>query len=165
MLLLFELFSKASAMTSFLALIFCAAGTAPSSVQPAILGKLVDVGGYRVHLYCTGAGSPTVMVAGMVFVDHAFIDVSGDFHRDSSEDPLAAFHLDQPPVLISKTPIVLTLEDDQNFRKLPQRNQELHLWAMSAHRFVQQPRQQPSVLLRPTSRRSSVLTLSAKYLS
>src|SRR6266705_5791311 len=25
---------------------------------PAPLGKLVDVGGYRVHLYCTGAGSP-----------------------------------------------------------------------------------------------------------
>ena len=25
---------------------------------PAPLGKLVDVGGYRVHLYCTGSGSP-----------------------------------------------------------------------------------------------------------
>ena len=27
-------------------------------------GKLVDVGGYRVHLNCTGAGSPTVMIVG-----------------------------------------------------------------------------------------------------
>ena len=30
-------------------------------------GRLVDVGGYRVHLYCTGAGSPTVMVVGAGF--------------------------------------------------------------------------------------------------
>jgi pimeloyl-ACP methyl ester carboxylesterase len=28
------------------------------------MGKLVDVGGYRVHLYCTGAGSPTVFIVG-----------------------------------------------------------------------------------------------------
>jgi pimeloyl-ACP methyl ester carboxylesterase len=28
------------------------------------LGKLVDVGGYRVHLYCMGAGSPTVVIVG-----------------------------------------------------------------------------------------------------
>lgn len=69
----------------------------------------------------------------MVLIDHAFIDVSGDFHSDSSEGPLSVAHLDQPPVLISKTPIVLTLEDDQNFSKLPQRNRDLHLWAMSAH--------------------------------
>src|SRR5258707_14132262 len=27
---------------------------------PPPLGKLGDVGGYKVHLYCTGAGSPTV---------------------------------------------------------------------------------------------------------
>ena len=34
---------------------------------PPPLGKLVDVGGYRVHLYCTGAGSPTVVIAGAGF--------------------------------------------------------------------------------------------------
>src|SRR5262245_42138478 len=27
-------------------------------------GKLVDVGGYRVHLFCTGTGSPTVVIVG-----------------------------------------------------------------------------------------------------
>ena len=46
---------------------------APSSAEaqtrkpdeaPAPLGKLVDVGGYRVHLYCTGSGSPTVLILG-----------------------------------------------------------------------------------------------------
>jgi pimeloyl-ACP methyl ester carboxylesterase len=34
---------------------------------PAPLGKLVDIGGHRVHLYCTGSGSPTVMVVGAGF--------------------------------------------------------------------------------------------------
>ena len=32
--------------------------------SPPPLGKLVDVGGYRVHLYCTGSGSPTVVIIG-----------------------------------------------------------------------------------------------------
>jgi pimeloyl-ACP methyl ester carboxylesterase len=31
---------------------------------PPPLGKLVDVGGYRVHLYCVGAGSPTAVILG-----------------------------------------------------------------------------------------------------
>jgi len=28
------------------------------------LGKLIDVGGYRVHLYCIGSGSPAVVIVG-----------------------------------------------------------------------------------------------------
>lgn len=40
------------------------------SSRPEPLGTLVDVGGYRVHIYCTGQGSPTVVVA------------SGDFSFD-----------------------------------------------------------------------------------
>jgi pimeloyl-ACP methyl ester carboxylesterase len=35
-----------------------------SKNPPPPLGKLVDVGGYRVHLYCTGTGSPTVVIVG-----------------------------------------------------------------------------------------------------
>ncbi len=31
---------------------------------PVPLGRLVDVGGYRVHLYCVGNGSPTVVITG-----------------------------------------------------------------------------------------------------
>lgn len=34
---------------------------------PPPLGKLVDVGGYRVHLYCVGTGSPTVVIVGAGF--------------------------------------------------------------------------------------------------
>jgi pimeloyl-ACP methyl ester carboxylesterase len=40
-------------------------GTDQNSPPP--LGKLVDVGGYRVHLYCTGTGSPTVVIVGAGF--------------------------------------------------------------------------------------------------
>ena len=34
------------------------------NVAPQPLGALVDVGGYRVHLYCVGSGSPTVLITG-----------------------------------------------------------------------------------------------------
>jgi pimeloyl-ACP methyl ester carboxylesterase len=34
---------------------------------PAPLGKLIDVGGYRVHLYCKGTGSPAVVIVGAGF--------------------------------------------------------------------------------------------------
>jgi pimeloyl-ACP methyl ester carboxylesterase len=35
--------------------------------EPPPLGKLIDVGGYRVHLYCTGTGGPTVVIMGAGF--------------------------------------------------------------------------------------------------
>ncbi len=39
-----------------------------ASTSPPPLGSLVDVGGgHRVHLYCTGSSSPTVIVAGGAF--------------------------------------------------------------------------------------------------
>ncbi|HYT18604.1 MAG TPA: alpha/beta hydrolase [Candidatus Polarisedimenticolia bacterium] len=41
------------------------AATAQNSPPP--LGKLVDVGGYRVHVYCTGTGDPAVIVVGAGF--------------------------------------------------------------------------------------------------
>jgi pimeloyl-ACP methyl ester carboxylesterase len=44
-----------------------AQGTGATQNSPPPLGKLVDVGGYRVHLYCTGSGSPTVVIVGAGF--------------------------------------------------------------------------------------------------
>jgi pimeloyl-ACP methyl ester carboxylesterase len=44
----------------------------PPLAHPRPPGRLVDVGGYRLHLYCTGSGSPTVVV----------IDGFGDFSFD-----------------------------------------------------------------------------------
>jgi pimeloyl-ACP methyl ester carboxylesterase len=35
--------------------------------RPTPPGKLVNVGGYRVHLYCMGKGRPTVMIVGAAF--------------------------------------------------------------------------------------------------
>jgi pimeloyl-ACP methyl ester carboxylesterase len=52
---------------------FSVLGSAQDAVTPAPLGKLIDVGGYRVHLYCTGAGSPTVFIAGGFSIDWALV--------------------------------------------------------------------------------------------
>jgi pimeloyl-ACP methyl ester carboxylesterase len=43
-------------------------GTVPA--RPTPRGRLVDIGGYRLHLYCTGSGSPTVVLM------HGFADFS-----------------------------------------------------------------------------------------
>jgi pimeloyl-ACP methyl ester carboxylesterase len=175
------------------------------------LGKLVDVGGYRLHLYCTGEGNPTVVivggfsfdwalvqpeiakltrvctydtagtawsddrpsmtcrdrvdeihkllkaagiggpyvlagysigglitrlyanqyrdeVAGMVIVDHAFLAHENNPPAAPPPPPTGS---DSPPVLISSVPIVLDMQDDLNFSKLPERNRDLHRWALS----------------------------------
>jgi pimeloyl-ACP methyl ester carboxylesterase len=65
-------------------------------------------------------------VAGMVMVDHAYIDVGS-----SRSSPPASPGLDSPPVLIYRTPIILTVEDTSDFAKLPERIQQLHRWAAS----------------------------------
>ncbi|MBV9500654.1 MAG: alpha/beta hydrolase [Acidobacteriaceae bacterium] len=70
-------------------------------------------------------------VAGMVIIDHAFIDVGSD--STPVESPTPDSKGNSPPVLISKTPITLGIEDDLNFGRLPPRGQELHRWAMSNH--------------------------------
>jgi pimeloyl-ACP methyl ester carboxylesterase len=75
----------------------------------------------------------------MVIVDHAFIEPR------RSPQPAAASHappkdgvysvedVDTPPALISQTPIVLGIEDDRNFQRLPKLNRDLHAWAMSGN--------------------------------
>ena len=45
-------------------LVAAIAATAQSPVpEPAPLGKMVDLGGYRIHLYCTGKGKQTVVLS------------------------------------------------------------------------------------------------------
>ena len=214
----FDIFVRACAL-SIVALSLCppskaqASKAAPPYPPP---GQMVDLGGYRVHLYCTGQGDPTVVVVGggfsfdwdlvqsgvakfarictydvsgtawsdphpgslwtcpdrvnemhkllssarikvpyvlvglsigapiarlyaslypsevvgVVIVDHAFIDVGTGLPADKPGPPSFP-GLDSPPVLISKTPIVLTVEDTSNFSNLPQRDQQLHRWAES----------------------------------
>jgi pimeloyl-ACP methyl ester carboxylesterase len=64
------------------------------------LGNLIDVGGYRVHLYCTGTGAPTVMIIGGFSFDWALVqpevakftrvctyDASGNAWSEPSPEP------------------------------------------------------------------------------
>jgi pimeloyl-ACP methyl ester carboxylesterase len=36
--------------------------TAPTTSQPSPPGQLIELGGYKLHLWCTGKGSPTVIL-------------------------------------------------------------------------------------------------------
>jgi pimeloyl-ACP methyl ester carboxylesterase len=54
-------------LPSLLLLVAIPVAGQPPANRPAPLGQLVDVGGYRVHLYCTGSGRSTVMVLGAGF--------------------------------------------------------------------------------------------------
>ena len=88
-----------------------------------------SIGGLIARLY---AHDFPQEVAGMVIVDHAFIDAGPDTAR-TSEAPAGSLagSVDSPPVLIYKTPIALGIEDDRNFGKLPELDRNLHTWAMS----------------------------------
>ncbi len=48
----------------FYSLLFVSFASPLSAERPRPLGRLVDVGGYRVHLYCRGSGSPAVIITG-----------------------------------------------------------------------------------------------------
>src|SRR5204862_31467 len=39
-----------------------AAPAPPDTMAPAMPGRLIDVGGYRLHLWCMGHGTPTVVI-------------------------------------------------------------------------------------------------------
>ena len=82
-----------------------------------------SIGGLVARLY---AAEYPDEVAGMVIVDHAFINTPTQALR-----PAAMKGVDNPPVLISEAPIALDMEDDANFARLPERDQELHRWALS----------------------------------
>jgi pimeloyl-ACP methyl ester carboxylesterase len=60
----------------------------PTKPRPLPLGTLVDVGGYRVHLYCLGQGSPTVMIVGAFSFDWALVQPEvAKFTRVCTFDP------------------------------------------------------------------------------
>jgi pimeloyl-ACP methyl ester carboxylesterase len=50
--------------TALVFLVLVHGRTQTPNAAPPPLGALVDVGGYRVHLYCVGDGSPTVVITG-----------------------------------------------------------------------------------------------------
>jgi pimeloyl-ACP methyl ester carboxylesterase len=71
-------------------------------------------------------------IVGMVVVDHAFepIDNAVPVH---SSNPGSSDSGYSPPLLLSKPPIAIGFEDNSNFTRLPERDQELHSWALSRH--------------------------------
>lgn len=83
-----------------------------------------SIGGLYARLYAQTYPSD---VSGMVIVDHAFLDTASN----PKPPPDWSAKADAPPVLLSKPEIVLDLQDDWNFAKLPQHDQDLHRWAMS----------------------------------
>ncbi len=56
---------------------------AEAQARPKPPGKLVDLGGHRLHLYCTGKGSPTVVI------EMGFEEFSSDWGL--VQDPVAKF--------------------------------------------------------------------------
>lgn len=77
-----------------------AAAVAQARVSsPPPLGRLVDVGGYRVHLYCTGSGSPTTVIAGAGYsFDWDLVQsAASNDGRVCSYDPSGSAWSDTPP--------------------------------------------------------------------
>jgi pimeloyl-ACP methyl ester carboxylesterase len=69
-------------------------------------------------------------IAGMIMVDHAFLPDGKPMEAHQAGAP-ASSHRDNGPALIAQAPIVFRFEDDVNFGRLPQRDQELHKWAVA----------------------------------
>jgi hypothetical protein len=58
---------KAAKSRFAVALAILITGPGQAQIQnesPKPLGRMVDVGGYRIHLYCLGSGNPTVVITG-----------------------------------------------------------------------------------------------------
>jgi pimeloyl-ACP methyl ester carboxylesterase len=74
---------------------------AQTSSEPRFLppGKLVDVGGYRIHLNCTGEGNPTVMIVGAGYsFDWSLVQPEvAKFTRTCTYDPSGSVWSDPGP--------------------------------------------------------------------
>src|ERR1700735_3598677 len=75
----------------------------PIKSRPQPLGTLIDVGGYRVHLYCIGQGTPTVMIVGAAFsFDWGLVQPEvAKFTRVCTFDPSGTTWSDSPPVAVA----------------------------------------------------------------
>jgi pimeloyl-ACP methyl ester carboxylesterase len=71
-------------------------------------------------------------VVGMVIVDHAFLPGGKAAGTQPANAPASSGGY-SGPVLLTQAPLVFGFEDDVNFDKLPQRDRELHKWALAQH--------------------------------
>jgi pimeloyl-ACP methyl ester carboxylesterase len=114
----------AGCITLLLFLAFTARSQTPGPSQPPPLGTLVDVGGYRVHLYCIGHGTPTVVIMGEFSFDWQLVqpdvaeftrvctfDLSGTAWSDPfkttavKSTPACADRVDEIHRLVTRAPI------------------------------------------------------------
>jgi pimeloyl-ACP methyl ester carboxylesterase len=83
-----KLYSAALCIALILSSSLMGKSQAPIKSRPLPLGTLVDVGGYQVHLYCLGQGSPTVMIVGAFSFDWALVQPEvAKFTRVCTFDP------------------------------------------------------------------------------
>ena len=71
-------------------------------------------------------------IVGMVLVDHVFLPDNKATRAHQASSPIVSGS-DSGPALITQAPLAFGFEDDVNFGKLPQRDQELHRWALAQH--------------------------------
>lgn len=74
------------------------------AVSPPVLGRLVDIGGRRVHIYCTGQGSPAVVVAGGFSFDWGLVQAPiAQVTRICTYDPAGTAWSDPDPAQTDPT--------------------------------------------------------------
>lgn len=156
---------KTSRLTTLLFIVFAkASGQTPP-------GSLVDVGGYRVHLYCTGSGTPAVMIIGGFSFDWALVqpeiakltrvctyDASGNASSDPGPEPTCAGRVDEIHRLLDaakiESPYVLTgFSVGALFARLYAKKYpgELAAMVLIDHAFIPAPSPPPPVVSGPDS--------------
>jgi pimeloyl-ACP methyl ester carboxylesterase len=135
------------------------------------LGTLVDVGGHRVHLYCIGTGTPTVMIIGGFSFDWALVqpevakftrvctyDASGNAWSDPGAAPTCLGGVDEIHRLLSSAkidgPYVLAgFSAGALFARLYARDHPNEVAAMVLidHAFIPAPAAPPPVVSGPDS--------------
>jgi pimeloyl-ACP methyl ester carboxylesterase len=107
-----------------------------AQITPPFILVGYSIGGLVARLYSALFPQQT---AGLVVVDHAFIDTPKSADSAAPQQAIDSASADSPPLLIDKTPISLDLTDDVNFQKLPSSAQQAHRWALSIHSFRPPP--------------------------
>ena len=105
-----------------------------ASISAPVILVGYSIGGLYARLY---AARYPEDVAGMVLVDHAFIEPAhspapaAESHAPRKDGVYPVEDVDTPPALISQTLIALGIEDKQKNQRLPSLNRDLHTWAMA----------------------------------
>jgi pimeloyl-ACP methyl ester carboxylesterase len=155
-------------MTRVATLLFLVFAAASGQTPP---GSLVDVGGYRVHLYCTGSGTPAVMIIGGFSFEWALVqpeiakltrvctyDAAGNAWSDPGPEPTCSSRVDEIHRLLDaakiESPYVLTgLSAGALFARLYAGKYPGQVAAMVVvdHAFIPAPVAPPPVVSGPDS--------------